>query len=155
MTDEQRANLVKMLGGINRDVDKNKAEAEYEEAEHRLHKFIGQQRIKPEDLPNHKVVKVVTGYDCMTIIADDGRYLHVTAEPGYEGCVDFDPYDELDIEDARDMGILSQEQYDEYQEAFQAHLDYRENARTKGRMETLVREIGAEAVQEYLNELSQ
>jgi hypothetical protein len=91
----------------------------------------------------------------MTIITRSGQYVHVSAEPGYRDGVDFCTSDTPDIEDARDMGILSKEQYDEYKDAQQAYLRQRRKINTRDRLERLVREAGAGNVQEYLNELNQ
>ena len=155
MNDEQRKQLVKMCDSINRDVDKNKLETRFDAVGRQLQEFIKLRSIHPENLPQYKVQKVVMDYNCMTIITDDRHYVHVSADPGYEGCVDFGASDCLDIEDAHNMGILSQEQYDEYKKAQQAHLGQRRKINARTRLTQFVREVGADTVQEHLNELNQ
>ena len=155
MTEEQRKQLALMCASINKDVDKNRAEEYHEKMSAQLHAFIRQQSIDPEELPYYKVQKVVRDCDSMTIITDTGRYVHVSAEPGYHDSVDFSVGGHPDIEDAHDMGILSKEQYDEYKKAQQAYLGQCREINARTRLTNFVREIGAASVQEYLDELKQ
>jgi len=154
MTDEQRDRLVEILGSINDQATKNKLERTYEEVKQQLHVFIEQHRIKPEDLPSYNIREVVMGCDSMTIITPSGRYVHVSAEPSHGDSVVFG-VDYPDIEDAHKMGILSQEQYDEYKGVQQAWLGQRRETGIRDRMASVVRELGADTVQEYLNGLNQ
>ena len=154
MTDKQRNHLVQMLGPINAQAAKNKLEADFEAAKKHLHAFIKLRSIAPEDLPDHKLRKVVEDYNCMTIITDTGHYVHVSAEPGYHDTVDFGT-GYPDIEGAHNMGILSQEQYDEYKKAQQAYLERHRKIDARNRLTNFVREVGAANVQGYLDEISQ
>jgi len=156
MNDAQRNHLVQMLGPINEQIAKNKLEANYEKARQQLHAFIKQQRLNPGDLPSYKIQKVVVGLDCVTLITPSGRYFHVSAEPGlFAGRVDVSVSRQPDIEDAYAMGILSQEQYDEYEKTQQAYLGQRRTISARAQMVRLVREAGAANVQGYLDELKQ
>lgn len=152
MTDKQRQ-LVQMLGPINDQAAKNKLEMDFEAPHHQLQVFIKKLRINPEDLPDYKIQKVVTDCDCMTIVTDGGQYVHVSAAPGFGNTVDFITSGYPDIEDAHDLGILSQEQYDEYKKAQQVYFERRRKIGTRDRLERLVRDVGADNVQEYLDEL--
>ena len=155
MTDEQQAQVVKMCDTINRDVDKNKMETDFEAMERQLNAFIELRRINPEDLPQYKVQKVVKDYAGMTIVTDTFHYVQVSAEPGHSGSVDFCTSGNPDIEDAHDMGILSQEQYDEYKKAQQAYCGQCREINVRNRLKDLVHAAGAGTIQEYLNELNQ
>ena len=156
MTDEQRDQLAQMLGPINRDVDKNKVEADFEAATKQLQNFIEQRRIAPEDLPHYKVQKVVVNGDCMTIVTDTIHYVHVLTESsGYGDSAYLSTSDHPNIEDARNLGILSQEQYDEYKKAQQAYLGQCREINVRNRLKDLVHAAGAATVQEYLDELNQ
>ena len=134
--------------------DKNKLETDYEKATTHLHAFIKLRSIDPENLPQYKVQKVVMDYNCMTIITDTCHYVHVSAEPGYHDSVDFG-VGQPDIEDAHDMGILSQEQYDEYKKAQQAYLKQQRGVGTRNRVKRLILDVGASNVQQYLDALNQ
>ena len=155
MTDEQRDQVARMCDPINRDVDENKLETDFEVVSHQLNGYIRLRRIEPENLPQYKVQKVVMDYNCMTIITDTGHYVHVSAEPGYHNSIDFSATGLLDIEDAHNLGILSQEQYDEYKKARQAYLEQRRKIEARTRLTNFVCEAGAANVQEYLDELNQ
>ena len=153
MTDEQRDQTAKMCDSINREVDKNKLEAAFEAVKRQLNAFIELRSIDPKNLPACQVRKVEMDCDCMTIITDTGHYVHVSAESGYEGAVDFGT-GYPDIEDAYNMGILSQEQYDKYKKAQQDCLERRRKIDAKALIARLVREAGATAVQGYLDKLN-
>lgn len=154
MNDAQRDQLAQMLGPINDQAAKNKLETDYENVSHQLHAFIKQQRINPEDLPNYKVQKVVSVDDCMTIITTTGQFVHVSVDTlDYGDTAYLSTGGHPDIEDAHDLGILSQEQYDGYKKAQQAYLEQRRKTGTRDRLERLVRDVGADNVQEYLDEL--
>ena len=146
--------MAQMLGPINDQAAKNKLEITYEGARQQLLNFIEQQRIDPEDLPNYKVQKVIVGCYSMTIITSDGYYVQVFAEPGYEGSVDFCIDGHPDIEDAHNLDILSDEQYNEYKVAQQAWLNRDREVGIQTRLKNLVREAGADTVQDYLNGLN-
>jgi lysyl-tRNA synthetase class I len=79
----------------------------------------------------------------------------VSAEPGYGGSVDFCTHDHPDIEDSFQMGILSQEQYDEYTKARQVYNGQRKEIDARTRLTNFVREVGREVIQEHLDELDQ
>ncbi len=153
MTDEQQKHLIQMLGPINDQAATNKVDEVYEEAKHHLHTFIERRRTAPELLPSYKIRKVVCDCNCMTIITDEGWYVHVSAEAGYEGSVVFSTGGQPDIEDARNLGILSKEQYGVYKDAQQAYLGRRREMDVKNRLKRLVQEAGADAIQESLNGL--
>ncbi len=166
MNDVERKQIARTLGPINAKAAKNKVETDYEKVKDQLHAFyeevkqrldtfIVQQRIKPHDLPSYKIREVVVDCDCMTIITPSGQYVHVSAESGYGGSVDFSTSGHPDIEDAHAMGILSKEQYDEYKTAQQAYLEQSRKIDARNRMMRLVRDAGAATVQEYLNGLDQ
>ena len=154
MIDEQRDHLAQILDSINDRAAKNKLEATYEGAKQRLDTFIRERRIGPRTLPSYVLRKVVMGCDSMTIVTFSGHYVHVSAEPGCHGNVDFCTDGSPDIEDAHDMSILSKEQYDEYKDAQQAYLGHRRETTTRNRIVSIVREAGAATVQEYLDELN-
>ena len=153
MSDEQRKQLVKMCDSVNIPVDKNKLEADFDAVGRQLRAFIKLRSIHPENLPQYKVQKVWMDSDCMTIVTDTCHYVRVSAEPGYGGCVDFGASDCLDIEDAHNMGIVAQWQYDEYKTAQQAYLERRRKTDARSRLMRLVREAGADTVKRYLDEL--
>lgn len=146
--------MTQMLGSINAQAAKNKLETSYEEVKQRLDTFIRQQHIDSKDLPSHKLRKVVMGYNCMTLITDSGRYVHMSAEPGHGDTVIFSTDDYPDIEDAHNLGILSQEQYDEHKAAQQAWLGQRRKIDARSRIKRLILDVGANNVQEYLDVLS-
>jgi hypothetical protein len=155
MNDAQTDHLIQMLGPINDQAAKNKLETDFEAASRQLQAFIEQQRIKPEDIPGRKIRMVLTGYNCMTLVTYGGHYVHVSASPGYGDSVDFCTTDCPDIEDAHNMGILSQEQYDEYKKAQQDYLGQRRKIDARNRIKRLVLDVGANNVQGYLDKLKQ
>jgi hypothetical protein len=144
-----------MLGPINAQAAKNKVETDHEKAIAHLHAFIKQQRVDPEELSDHTIQKVSRDFESMTILTESGHYLHVSAERGYGDSIDFSVTGHPDIEDAYQMGILSQEQYDVYKDAQQTYLGQRRTIDARTRLTNFVRELGADTVQAHLDELNQ
>ena len=156
MNDVERKQIARMLGPINAQAAKNKLETTHETVSRQLRAFIEQQRIDPKDLPYYKIQKVATDCDCMTIITTSGHYVHVSVDAqDYGDTVYFSACGHPDIEDAHDMGILSQEQYDEYKKAQQAYLGQRREMDARNRIKRLVLDVGANNVQGYLDKLNQ
>jgi hypothetical protein len=154
MNDEQRGRIAQMLGPINAQAAKNKLETDFEESEHRLRAYIEQQRIEPETLPYHKIREVVRDSDSMTIITVDGRYVHVSTDLDYMDSVAFSVCGHPDIEEAHNLGIIPKEQYDEYKKVQQDYLGRRREADVVNRLKHLVREAGADTIQEHLDEIN-
>jgi len=145
--------LKPLLGRANELVDENKKELNYEQAKHKVRVMIGQQQLALEDLKFQTVKEVHTDYNGFTIITENGRFVHVTAEAGYEGCVNLCTDSLLEIEDAYNYEILPKEAYDEYKALELAYYKRNNDRNARSRLQNAVADLGPEEAQKFFDEL--
>ena len=154
MNDEQRDQLVKRLSTTLSPTEVGRLKVAYVKLENQLNAFIRSRRLDPLSLPNYKTQRVFADDTSLTIVTDTGHFVRTASERDYDDSVEFSTVECPAIEDAYNMGILSEEQYTSYVKAQQSYFGQRDAESLKARINELVREAGADTIKGYLDELN-